>query len=668
MNSIAQAVGATPAEWHHLADTLGLRTDLLPVVSNPNAELSEHTRITELGKVPSRYHEGKVVGFPGWPKHQATDREVARWLQESDYGICIQTRRMRAIDIDIKDPQRAQEVEEMVVLTLGQMPTRRRSNSGKCLLMFEMEGEFRKRVIKTEHGIVEFLANGQQFIAIGTHPSGVRYSWDGGLPAKPPTLRREEFEATWEGLAAVFGLPGGSSEERAGMVPPVPRLASDMADPDVVWLHENGWVKGFSPDGRVDIRCPWEDGHTPGTGGDTSTSYFPAGVGGFQQGHWRCLHASCAKRTDGDFVRETGLGASDFEAVTQEEIDAARAAAQLKDEAIAKAKQARFTPQPWHTFTSGPAPTWIVHGVLPQAELTVIYGETGSGKTFKALDLVGAVARGVDWRGRKVKQGRVVYIVAEGAGGFRKRVQAYAQAHSVDPESMQLDVIAETPNLIAEDHKALAAAIGSASVIVVDTLAQTTPGADENSAEGMGKALAHCKALHRATGALVVLIHHSGKDAARGARGWSGLKAACDAEIEITRSGDVRAARITKMKDGDEAAVFPFKLRPVLLGFDEDGGEITSCTVIEADDVPAKKLVLKGPAQLLVSAAYQELAGTACRVPEAALIEQAVARLPEPAEGKADRRRDEVRRAISTLIERAIFCREGDDITAPHPT
>jgi len=79
----------------------------------------------------------------------------------------------------------------------------------------------------------------------------------------------------------------------------------------VAWLDENGWITGYQRDGRVDVRCPWADGHSVDSG-PTSTSWFPAGVGGFERGHYRCLHASCSNRTDGDFMEVTGYTRADF--------------------------------------------------------------------------------------------------------------------------------------------------------------------------------------------------------------------------------------------------------------------------------------------------------------------------------------------------------------------
>jgi hypothetical protein len=307
--------GATDADWRHFSDRLGLQADLLPVVSNPAAEISPLSKMRDLGKTPSRYGpDDLVVGIPKWTQAQTTARDVARWSAQSDLGICLQTRVVRAIDIDIADLARASEVAEMVGL-MAELPMRHRANSGKCLLAFRMPGAFAKRVIKTAHGIIEFLANGQQFVAVGTHPSGARYEWFGGLPAKIPELTPAEFEVLWQALADQFALPGGSTEIRAGMAPMSARSMGDIDDPTVTWLADNGWVTGYERDGRVDVRCPWEHGHSMDSG-PTATSWFPAGVGGFESGHFHCLHASCSARTDSDFLAATGHTRSAFEVVT----------------------------------------------------------------------------------------------------------------------------------------------------------------------------------------------------------------------------------------------------------------------------------------------------------------------------------------------------------------
>lgn len=90
---------------------------------------------------------------------------------------------------------------------------------------------------------------------------------------------------------------------------------------------------------------------------------------------------------------------------------------------------------------------WVVRGMLPRAELAVIYGESGSGKSFLALDLCAAVTRGIQWRAKRVARGRVVYVCAEGAGGFKARLKAYARGHEVELAELPA-VISDAPNLL----------------------------------------------------------------------------------------------------------------------------------------------------------------------------------------------------------------------------
>jgi hypothetical protein len=323
----------------------------------------------------------------------------------------------------------------------------------------------------------------------------------------------------------------------------------------------------------------------------------------------------------------------------------------------------RFTPIPAHEFAVGRPMGWHVHGVLPAAELAVVYGASGSGKTFFVLDLVSAIARGALWRERKVERGAVVYVCAEGINGFRQRLKAYAHQVGERLEDLDVGVIADGPNMLDREHALMVAKAvvkhGGASVIVIDTLAASMPGGNENSSEDMGKVLAHCKGLHRATGALVILVHHSGKDESKGARGWSGLRAAADAEMEITEYGETRKATITKLKDGDDGIDFGFRLLPVPLDVD---GEITSCIVehCEVADAPKRKAPLT-PHQKIVYDAIVDL-----NLDNRAPIDEAVsagaeALAHDPQAGR-DRRREYAIRHIEALRGRGLLTKEGDEL------
>lgn len=171
--------GAHPEEWQKFID-FGLIEDLLPVVSKLNAPISPNSTMKHLGKTPSLYNaQGLVVGIKDWTNKRATEEEVRAWMSEPDYGICIQTRYLRAFDIDVDDPVEVKNILSGIEDMLGlRPPLRFRTNSSKCLLAFKMKDGFRKRTIKTKNGMIECLGDGQQFIAAGTHPSGERYQWD----------------------------------------------------------------------------------------------------------------------------------------------------------------------------------------------------------------------------------------------------------------------------------------------------------------------------------------------------------------------------------------------------------------------------------------------------------------------------------------------------------
>lgn len=328
----------------------------------------------------------------------------------------------------------------------------------------------------------------------------------------------------------------------------------------------------------------------------------------------------------------------------------------LVDETKGKpASGAKYVFEPVASFARADALQWWVKGVLPKAELGVVYGASGSGKSFVLLDLGMAIARGVSWRGCRVKQGRVAYIAAEGAGGFRKRLVAYGQDQGIDLAEVPMMVLGAAPNLMdAKDSAAVVAATqaaGGADVVVVDTFAQTTPGANENAGEDVGKALAHCKRIHEATGALVLLVHHAGKDSSKGARGWSGLKAAVDTEIEIVRTETgARYMRLSKSKDDIDGLEWGFELQQVSIGMDEDGDPITSCVVREAEVNKAKLERKLGPLEAVVNQVIQEFAKVQTAGIEVnAVLDEAARHMPEPEPGKRDTRRQRARRALEML-------------------
>jgi putative DNA primase/helicase len=250
----------------------------------------------------------------------------------------------------------------------------------------------------------------------------------------------------------------------------------------------------------------------------------------------------------------------------------------------------------------------LVEGVLGRGSMAVIYGDSNSGKTFLGVELGASISQTQDWLGKRTAGGLVVYLATEAAASVVLRLQAYQRHHSVRVPGF---VIVKSPINLFDgdaDTTAILALIdqverklgGKVSLIIGDTLSRMSAGANENSGEDMGVVLKHADAIRAATGATFLWIHHCGKDQARGMRGWSGMRAAIDTEIEVTSDDalGVRAAEITKQRDlpgkGDRIG---FRLLPVAMGVNRWGTPRSSC-VVEATDAPAKAMRGKRTSEL----------------------------------------------------------------------
>jgi hypothetical protein len=326
-----KAWGASPDDWTHFDIILGLGQDLLPVVSNPSAVVSARSTIKALGKVPSIYNKsGDAVGILDWTSKETKPFEIDKWSKVRDYGICIQTRRVRALDIDVTDAAVSAAIELAILETIPSAVVRKRKNSSKFLVPFVVSdygdsdggsSDYTKRVLPIGEERIEFLGTGQQFIALGTHPSGTRYIWrrcvgincvaplyeDIALPETFPVMTAEGFEALWQSIVERFSTGDvvelGSRNSLAAIAVP----ANDDTADSLEVLGINIGKRGR--EGQVYIECPWKSEHTDAGAQDslTGTAYFPAGGRGYEQGHFKCLHAHCAGRADEEFRVALGL-------------------------------------------------------------------------------------------------------------------------------------------------------------------------------------------------------------------------------------------------------------------------------------------------------------------------------------------------------------------------
>lgn len=228
---------------------------------------------------------------------------------------------------------------------------------------------------------------------------------------------------------------------------------------------------------------------------------------------------------------------------------------------------------------------WLIKDLLPATGLGVIYGAPGCGKSFLALDVALHVAAGRTWAGKTTKQAGVIYIASEGSSGFRKRVVAACRHHGI-PKTTPFGLISTPPNLgtgtrdaddLITSVRDQADALGfTPALIILDTLARSMDGADENSPRDMGVFVSNAERIGQELGALVVAVHHSGKDADKGMRGSSALHGASAIEWEVSSDDAGRSARVAKNKDGEAGMFFMFQMFRVEVGRDDDGDPVTT--------------------------------------------------------------------------------------------
>lgn len=271
------------------------------------------------------------------------------------------------------------------------------------------------------------------------------------------------------------------------------------------------------------------------------------------------------------------------------------------------------------------SPTWLIHNIITSGDKSLVFGPSQSGKSFLATHLALSIARGVDCFDRKVRRGGVVYIAAEGKKGFKKRLAAYRKSFELDDNAVlpfllvptALDLFNRDGDIVSllEDLRLvlpfmIAMGVGI-DLVVIDTLAAVSPGANENASEDMSRIIQNCEKIQELTHGHVMIVHHKNAAGDR-PRGHTSLYAAVDNAIEVfCDEAKDRTAKIAKLKDAEDGTSIGFRLQSVTIGSDDDGQPITSCVVVPAHAGMARtserKLALTPQTKVALTALYSAL-------------------------------------------------------------
>ena len=216
-------------------------------------------------------------------------------------------------------------------------------------------------------------------------------------------------------------------------------------------------------------------------------------------------------------------------------------------------------------------PSWLVDDLLEEGTLSSLVAPSGSYKSFIAIDVALSIAHGIQWQGKDVRRGSVIYCVGEGLSGVYSRSLAWHNHHGLSPDDADLYLLTVAQSLKdPEASQALFDVINKATsnikpkLIIIDTLSRYSTGMDENSNSDMALLIETItNKLAAPLGCAVMLIHHTGKQGSS-ARGASALTGALDTEwfLTATKTGDLLKATLsnTKTKDHEPPEDMAFEM------------------------------------------------------------------------------------------------------------
>lgn len=517
---------------------------------------------------------------------------------------------LRAIDVDIDNADIAHRVTAAVLARFGEAPLRYRRNSPRVLILYRAAaGAPPKRVLAGSLGKVEVLGRGQQFVAFGAHPSGAPIEW---RPEPPTQVARDSLPAIAEAdIDALFAELADLVQARP---PAPPHAAPQAASPHGQAAEADRIVRALAA--IPNIGPPdWEAWNRIGMATWAASSGSEWGRAAWHA--WSSQHPAydaAAANERWDHYRTsppTQIGAGTLLHLARPPRPDA------PDGQYGHSRQDAPQDAPDTAPVSGmsaPARTLpvvyfrdirptldvadFVEGLLVDQSMSVVYGQSGTGKTFYVLDIALHVALGLplqhgDTR-RAVEPRGVLWLAMEGEHGAMNRVMAWCKEHEISAEDIPFGIVPVSLNLLdpegdtgalLETMQAVAARFEiPVGWVVVDTLSRAMAGGNENAPDDMGALVNNGTRLQQLGKVALTWIHHSGKDEARGARGHSLLRAATDTEIEITVAEGRRTARVTKQREMECAGDFSFTLKVVELGVNKRGKPVTSCVVEGCDD------------------------------------------------------------------------------------
>lgn len=239
---------------------------------------------------------------------------------------------------------------------------------------------------------------------------------------------------------------------------------------------------------------------------------------------------------------------------------------------------------------------WIIEDLLPKGEACLVFGDSGTGKSFQTFDMSMCIARGLRFFGRNIEPGLVVYVAAEAGKGFAKRKLAYCAHHQLDDVDLPFYLTTKRIDFFSSetDCDAIINEIAQVkklyklplALVVFDTMAAMTPGMNEIAFADVSRVRARIQRVIETLGSTVIVVHHKPKGGST-PRGHGSLTGDFEVTIEFSATElkspeglSIHRAVNVRQREGKKGMSWEFTLPVIEVGRNKWGNPETSCVVV----------------------------------------------------------------------------------------
>lgn len=339
-------------------------------------------------------------------------------------------------------------------------------------------------------------------------------------------------------------------------------------------------------DGEYHVICPWADQHTDIS--DHRANFLFAGTGGHASDNFYCHHNSCGNKDINDVLLLAADDASQYLPTSRIPLPTPKVIQQEVNDMFRTAEQA---------LQNTKEPDYLIENFIEANTVNILYGDTGTYKSFMVLHASICIASGKDFFGWRTEPGKVYYIASEGEGGIDRRVQANHKYYSHNTKG-NLYLSNVPAKLGDKDYMAAMTKVirdisanDPTALIIIDTLGASAPGLNTSDNQDMSAMVTLCKGIRKALNTTFLIVHHTGHANKERMKGASSLKQDVDGAYSMSVEQDTIVLKGEKMKDGELTPETYFLPHKIELGIHSKTNKpFGSLVLIEQSSSPGETL------------------------------------------------------------------------------